>query len=480
MTFHSLNKIHFPILLTFLIYFIGFFWAKDFVYFWDNILQTSIEAHKIYTLGFNPIDFLTHNEFNHIHSTGYHPPLLAFITAILWKYVAYKLWVSHGLAFIACCLLLYHLYQLLKFFVPEKWIGWLILILLLEPTVLTQYTIASPDFFILTFLIMAISQIVREKWRFLPLVLVFLFGMSMRGTFLGIILLMAHFLYQTNFQQFKKWTLKDFAIVKYYLPAVILLGTYFALYLYTNGWFFKNQGADGHYALPRNVYIIIKHFIEFGVRSVENGRILLWLLAVLLFFKWFSGKIRLTQVQKLVFTVALLHFGLYFLFIFIVQVPFSGRYFIPHFILMSILVLSYLINNTNSKKSMLYILIVLALEISGHFWIYPDPIAKAWDTTLAHVPYYDLRKQALAYVEKTNIDYHELSGGFCLTTDQQFVDLLPPSRIIGNDLTTKYFLYSNISNLTDDILQQLQNPQLWQIEKKFTKGAVEIILYRKR
>ena len=49
-------------------------------------------------------------------------------------------------------------------------------------------------------------------------------------------------------------------------------------------------------------------------------------------------------------------------------------------------------------------LLLLAGLISGNLWIYPRNIAQGWDATLAHVPYYNLRIEAINYLDKNNIE----------------------------------------------------------------------------
>ncbi|NLX71778.1 MAG: hypothetical protein GXY94_00535 [Bacteroidales bacterium] len=61
-------------------------------------------------------------------------------------------------------------------------------------------------------------------------------------------------------------------------------------------------------------------------------------------------------------------------------------------LMMGLLVFAYANRLWHKRKLKLYALLLLLMFAGAHFWIYPDRIAKAWDATLAHQPYYALRE----------------------------------------------------------------------------------------
>lgn len=468
-----------PLVLLFILYTVLFFISKNYTYFWDNILLTSNDAHRFYWYGFDFRNFLNKDVSGNLYTSIY-IPILPYFTALLWKVIAYKLWISHFLTWLSALILIQNVYKLSIFFVPLKLAGWLTFIILLEPTFLSQYVIASPDFFLVTFFMVAVNLILQNKLKYLPVILLLIFTISVRGTFLGLILLLAHFLYAQNFNRVKDWKINKLRILIYYTPAILFVALYYGFYFLNYGWFFKSHASpDVHYILPRNLEFLVIHIAEFVLRSIENGRILIWVLAVIIGYKIYKKKMAVTKNQKLFLTLIILHIFLYIIFVFISQMPFSARYFLPHFTLLSILVISYLFTNFRSKGNIILVSLILFLQITGHFWIYPEPISKSWDNTLAHVSFYDLRKDVLTHLEKENIPYNQVSAGFSIYSDQQFADLIPKMRVIGSDFPNTYFLYSNISNLSDEILTQLDNPEQWQLQKTFSKGFVEMKLYKK-
>jgi hypothetical protein len=50
-------------------------------------------------------------------------------------------------------------------------------------------------------------------------------------------------------------------------------------------------------------------------------------------------------------------------------------------------------------------------------------------------------------------------------------------RVKATDLNVKYFIYSNISNLNDEMADKLKNTAHWRPVKHFKKGCVFITIY---
>jgi len=137
------------------------------------------------------------------------------------------------------------------------------------------------------------------------------------------------------------------------------------------------------------------------------------------------------------------------------------------------------LNNIYSEKRMkITLILVLCFELSGNLWIYPDRIAKSWDSTLSHLPYYELRKDCFNYIDQQKMDYHQISAGFCLYGDRGFAELKNEGKIVGTDENCRYFIYSNISNVKDSFASDLKNQTHWVPIKMFSKGMVDITIYK--
>ena len=230
--------------------------------------------------------------------------------------------------------------------------------------------------------------------------------------------------------------------------------------------------------MPNGISRIIRHFAEFGLRSVENGRIAIWIIGIYATFITLKKNYKLTPEYKAVLMSFLLLTGLYILFIFITQMPFSGRYFIPQFFLLTLLAMMGLNKFFNEKKMIFTFIVVLVFELSGNLWIYPDKIAKSWDCTLAHLPYYELREKCFNYIDQQKLNYNEISAGFCLYGNRDYIELRNEGKSVGTNEKCKYFIFSNISNVEDSFANELKNETHWIPIKKFEKGFVYITLYK--
>ncbi|MDO9152977.1 MAG: hypothetical protein Q7U47_04600 [Paludibacter sp.] len=450
-------------------------------YFWDNIQLVSIQAHRFYDFGFKLLFSTSVYAPESISATGYHPPLIGLITAGLWKIFSYKLWVSHVFTFILAIILIFNLWKLLKMFFEEKFLGWVLMIVLLEASLLTQFAIVSPDFFLFTAFIISLRGILERKQWLTAIGVFFLCFVSMRGVFAGVILYLVHVVIALLHNDDTNSKIKIiFKKSLPFLPAFILLIFYYSFYLYLHGWFFThNPSYSEHYILPQNVAEIVKHFAEFVLRSVENGRIIIWILGVYTLIKILNSKEKLMLDIKFLFWLFVSLNSLYIVFIFISRMPFSARYFIPQFFLLTLLTLWGVIRFVNNKKHIQWVFILILLfELTGHCWIYPEKIAKSWENTLAHLPYYQLRNECFNYIDQKGLNYADISAGFCLYGNRKFVEMKNEDKIVGNEPIRKYFIYSNISNLNDSLLNDLNINSHWKPLKKFQSGFVKIILYQ--
>ena len=118
--------------------------------------------------------------------------------------------------------------------------------------------------------------------------------------------------------------------------------------------------------------------------------------------------------------------------------------------------------------------------ISGNFWIYPDKIAKGWDATIAHIPYYQLRKKMMNYIENKGISFNDVGSEVPNTAAIKYIDLSNDDRQfpLKDFETHRYIFYSNIYNMfTDEEIDELKNS--WIVEKEYKCLQVYVRLYKK-
>lgn len=473
-----LNKINIFYLIATIIYAGLTLICLDHIYFWDNIQQTSKEAHWFYLTDFSSLIMPSQNSGAEIVATGYHPPLMGIMTALLWKVLGYELWVSHVFVFFWFIILIYNLRKIIYRFFNEDNAGWVLLIVLLESALLTQFAIASPDFILFTAFIVSIRAILERKNAVLAVGIFFLCAINMRGVFIGAILFVSHIYYNQLFNRNRFSINQAFKTILPYLPTLLILGAYFGYYINRNGWFFTGE-TDGHYSAPRNAGIIVKHGAEFILRSIENGRIAIWICGAIVAFIWWKRRLQISPEHKFLISIFALLTGLYLLFIFISQMPFSARYFMPQFFALTLLAMSGISKLLNPRYLKPAFILILLFELTGNLWIYPDKIAKPWDCTLAHLPYYGLREECFAYIDHEKLDYDNISAGFCLYGNQRFVELGSKNRKTGTETDREYFIYSNISNIEDSFSDELHNEKIWTPVKGFQKCFVVIRIYKR-
>ena len=117
--------------------------------------------------------------------------------------------------------------------------------------------------------------------------------------------------------------------------------------------------------------------------------------------------------------------------------------------------------------------------ISGNFWIYPDKIAKGWDATIAHIPYYQLRKKMINFIENKDISFNDVGSEVPNTEMIKYIDLSNDNRKfpLKNFDIHRYIFYSNIYNMfTDEEIDELKNN--WIVEKEYKCLQVYVRLYK--
>lgn len=70
----------------------------------------------------------------------------------------------------------------------------------------------------------------------------------------------------------------------------------------------------------------------------------------------------------------------------------------------------------------------LAALLSGNFWVYPDPIAKGWDASLAYLPYQQMRREMNCFIDAEGIDYAETATSFPSNIALKYLDLSDDAR----------------------------------------------------
>lgn len=453
--------------------------SLDHVYFWDNVQQTSKEAHWFYQQSFSRLWLPGFSEGQEIVGTAYHFPLIGMMTAALWMIFGKHLWVSHIFIGLWSLLLIYYARKLFRYYLPIQIVGLALLVLLLESTLLTQIAIASPDVILLTAMLMALCGIVGRRRGLTAIALLFLVLINGRGMLCGILVYVFALLHRryVDKESFNFNILLRTALP--FIPAFFIYGLYLSLYLLKNGWFLNNpdspwvEGWQG----PQGWFAYFKNLASFCLRLLENGRFVIWLAALAFIAHAIKNKRHLLETKELpLLALIVMLLALFVYFALTTQLVIGSRYYMGITLMMGLLVFAYANRLWHKRKLKLYALLLLLMFAGGHFWIYPDRIAKAWDATLAHQPYYTLREQMLDYLNQSNIKPEKVGGGGLFSGNHRYIDLKDRDLLISSQADKDYFIYSNLSNLSDEFIDEFENPELWKEIKTWRKGYVFISL----
>jgi hypothetical protein len=282
-----------------------------------------------------------------------------------------------------------------------------------------------------------------------------------------------------------------------FLPGGLLAGGWLVWHYLQTGWIgyhpdspwalsFERVGAEG---IARNGVILVWRLLDFG-------RIFVW--AGVLFLLWQYRPIKAFFQNKMQGqAVALLLLVLLFLTptLLLYKALSAHRYLLPVFLALSLWL--YTMAAQAPKHGLKIVLLSALLLFAGNFWVYPQHIAQGWDASLAHWPYYQLRQQALDFIQQENLPldsigtafpeigplhYRDLSG-FCAGGTREVQTRYGISRLQygfkTKDLDSDpYILWSNVMNdFSDAERAALQKD--WQPMQRWKKGAVEMVLYRR-
>ena len=157
--------------------------------------------------------------------------------------------------------------------------------------------------------------------------------------------------------------------------------------------------------------------------------------------------------------------------------PFGMRYFLLLYLLFA-LNLARSISISLSKKKAKTLLFALVLLLScSHFYVYPERLSQSWDSSLAHLPYFDLRRQTIDFLKENNVPFSEVGVSFPLTEKHKLTDFSDENGEFSNyDFKqNRWIIYTNIGNLDTPTIDLIRRQTL---VKRFEKCGVFFELYR--
>src|SRR5690606_26171182 len=207
-----------------------------------------------------------------------------------------------------------------------------------------------------------------------------------------------------------------------------LLGLGFLVYHYfAKGWI--GYHADSPWAqgfetvdFPR----FLKHLVVLAWRIIDLGNVFIVATTLVLTYSWLKHKAAITGRRRDLLVAFYAFFIACFLIMALPLCAYQGllahRYQLPLFAIVIMLGL-ILIDGLRLRHKNLLLPLILAGQLSGHFWTYPLPISQGWDSTLGHLPYYGLRAEFLDYFEKNGLEKSEITTTSPSVKSEQVLEL---------------------------------------------------------
>ena len=450
-------------------------------YFWDNISIVNRFALHFFENGLFPLTVPPQIDHGH-------PPLLGWLVAVNYKTFGLNLISAHLTMLPFLLLIAWQWCQLVKqILTPEFW--WIgLLALFAEPSFLAHSTMVSPEIVLIAGALFAINGILQNNnyYRFIGLTL--LGFSSIRGSIWCVVFALTEFVLMLNKnQQSKNEFLFNFKkIALPYFTAAFLIIVWYTYHYLVQGFIFSppdsTWAARHQWKLDSNIFYHLK-MLHWAM--LDYGRVFVWALAIIvtiyhLFLKKMAQSLGKQKTQKNQQIKTLISFCIIgFIAMSIVMLLRSGnvhqRYLMPLFMLGFLMFIYYAININLKWLSYSVLALAFTALFSGHLWIYPPRYTQAWDASLAHLPYFQLRQNAMDYLSKDNININEVGTAFPTYNSLYLTDLKVENKekftSLSQELKGQYILDSNIQNTLlpqhRELLQRSSQFQLiWQEEKR--------------
>ncbi len=442
-------------------------------FFWDTVQLGSLHADFYYSSNFSTLLLPNGIDSGHI-------PAFGMYIGAMWKLFGRTLIVSH-LAMLPFAIgIVWQLSLLCRKFIDPKYIGIAVLLIFLDPTLLSQMTLISPDVPLIFFFLLGMNAILENKKTLLLLSVFFLFLTSMRGMMVSLCLLILDIYCNVTFvKHVKQMFLVLLKRSVIYLPALILFIA-FSLYHYQiKGWIgFHNTSPWATSFESVGLKGFIFNIGILGWRLLDFGRIAVWAVLFILFifyrkYFWKNKKTKTLIIFSITLLVILSSNMLW------AKGLLGHRYLLPIYLAFSLLAVQILFSPYVKRNFKLVLGIIWAVVIiTGNLWIYPPKIAQGWDATLAHLPYYNLRKEAINYIDEQNIEVENVATFFPNNAVFDYTDLdNDPRQFALFTGENPYVFYSNVFNISDKDFEKIHSN--YKAIKKFENMGIYVTILKK-
>ncbi|MBO5974962.1 MAG: hypothetical protein J6P95_04530 [Paludibacteraceae bacterium] len=441
------------------------FFLLNTYFFWDSLVIISRPATYLYDNGLFSLPFPV--EF------GVAPNFPQFYTALMWKIFGRTLLVSHLCYLPFVFFLLFQTYILCKRFVGREFLFLAFLFVVSDATFLTQTLGLYADLFLMTFAVWSINNILRSRRLLLTVSLFLLSTVGERGMLVAVALTLL-FLVVEYRNGLTFWSsLRNTILI--FSPTLLCLVSFVVYQKITTGYLLLDNSDNSdwgeHWRLVDFQYFV-KNILVLGFRFVEYGRIFLWIAFIYLFIKF-----KKNAVEPFLLIAYSIVLGFLLLATLPWYNPFGMRYFLLLYLLFSINLARSITLVSSQKKAKALLLILTIVLSSCHFFIYPEKLAQSWDSSLAHTPYFELRKKTIFFIEENNIPFSEVGVSFPLTEKCSLTDLSNENQQFDtyNFERNKWIIYTNIGNVDSPSIDSIRQQILVQ---RFEKNGVFFEIYK--
>ena len=432
--------------------------------FWDNLvfitnMGDALQMNGLLAWGSLPIP-----------ADPGHPLLPATLVAAAWNLFGRSLLVSHIVMWPFIYGVLWQVFRFCRFFLHnDRHTLAAFLLLMADPTLLSQLTLVSPEVLLLFFALLALNAILYQQHLLKTVALAFLGLVSLRGMMVcgGLFLIDLWF----NRRQFlNRRNLLSYAIGA--LPAV----SFVVWRLIAKGWIIDNPmntwgdatGYDSPIHFLRNVSfncIVLAH------RFLDFGRIVPMLFVVTMLIVCRPKDRRISQLVA----IAILSTIVVSLSSICIINTMGHRYYILSYL--SIHLMAFILLLRLHHRHTWYTILIGSL-VAGNFIIYPDKTAQGWDSSLAQLNYWHPRRQMLQYIDENHISVAHTATFFPNWGIIDMTDLNGDTRsfidFTGNE---PYVFYSNVFNLSDEDYELLHRNYV--LVQSYSQLGVRVELYSK-
>ncbi len=454
-------------------------------FFWDNVLLGSKYADHFYQNGWGnfllplPID-------------AGHPLLFAYYLALQWKVFGKTLWVSHLAVLPFLWGIVWAYWGIAKRLLHGYGLAAALLLLLADPALLAQSIVGGADVALLCFFLWAVYGVISGNRRLVALMLPLLCLVSLRGMILCAGIGIGHLLLYPHAKQ-QSWWARLTGLLPYYIPALLVSAGWLLYHYHHTGFLVENHTYRHwwHHYQKAGILFMVKNAIVCIWRLIDQGRVYMYVVTggCLVYLwrqnrkssppappqrsgeftygndrqdstnglcslsRWLEGILTpfsaaQKQYMALVFTLLLCFLP----FLVFRQMPLMHRYFMPFYALV-IPVFLLLTGKVMSPKGVKPITLgAVVFLISGHFWLYPSPIANGWDATLACLPYFAAKNAANKYIIQQGIPPQQICTEFPMVSGARHTHLTEVNNLQLTAFTNQtlqtcnYVLYANVSN----------------------------------